>query len=197
MNYRDHLSEINAIEPTEPIFFMKPDTALLRNNDPFYIPDFTNDLQYECELVVRINRLFKAVEPRFASKCYDEIGLGIDFTARDLQQKCRENGLPWEISKAFDKSAAISPEFLPVCSFSDVNDLEFKLMINNEIRQVGITKHMIFSIDNIISYLSQFMTLKIGDLIFTGTPAGVGRLNIGDHISASLEGQTLLDFNIK
>lgn len=197
MNYRDHLREIEAAEPTEPVFFLKPDTALLRNNDPFFIPDFSQDVQYECELVVHINRVFKSIEPRFAHRCYDSIGLGIDFTARDLQHKCRTNGMPWEISKAFDKSAVISPRFLPVNEVENVNNLQFELKLNNETRQIGLTADMIFSIDQIISYVSQFMTLKMGDLIYTGTPAGVGTVAIGDHITATLQGETLLDFDIK
>ena len=199
-NYVDHIRELdgNGNSPPEPIFFAKPDTALLRNNDPFYVPDFSQDLHYETELVVKINRLAKCIEEKFASRCYDEVGLGIDFTARDVQRECMEKGLPWEICKAFDHSAAVSPEFIPLAELGgDVQKLRFEMRLNGEIRQQGDTSLMIFSVDKIISYVSRFMTLKIGDLIFTGTPVGVGAVKPGDRLEASLEGRKLLDFDIK
>ncbi len=198
MNYREHIKELQSAEPSVPVFFLKPDTALLRNNDPFFIPDFSDDLHYECEVVIKIHKMCKAIEPRFASRYYNEVGLGIDFTARDLQRKCRAEGLPWEICKAFDKSAALSPRFIPIEQLGgDTQNLNFELKINGESRQSASTRDMIFTVDQIISYVSQFMTLKIGDLIYTGTPVGVGAVKIGDHLCASLEGETLLDFDIK
>lgn len=155
---------------------MKPDTALLRNNDPFYVPAFSRDLHYETELVVRINRVGKAIEERFAPRYYDEVGLGIDFTARDLQRECIAGGLPWEIGKAFDHSAALSPQFVPLAELGgDVQRLHFEMSLNDEVRQRGDTSQMIFGVNRVIAYVSQFVTLKIGDLIYTGTPVGVGR----------------------
>lgn len=195
MNYAEHIKELGRSVPEEPVFFMKPDTALLRNNDPFYIPDYSSDLQYECEVVVRINRVTKSIDEKFAHRCYDEIGLGIDFTARDLQRKCTTNGLPWEICKAFDHSAAIAPEFIRKEELPSL--LNFTLEVNGEYRQRGTTGDLIFSVDQIISYVSQFITLKIGDLIFTGTPVGVGTVKVGDRLVAKLEGHPMLDFEIK
>lgn len=195
MNYADHIKELGSRTPTVPVFFMKPDTALLRNNDPFYIPDFSKDLHYECEVVVRINRVVKSIDQKFAHRCYDQVGLGIDFTARDLQEKCKASGLPWEICKSFDNSAAVSNQFIPKDELPEI--LNFTLDINGERRQTGCTSDMIFSIDRIISYVSEFVTLKTGDLIFTGTPVGVGQVKIGDRLLATLQGCTLLDFEIK
>lgn len=204
MNYADHVKELPSVwdgqerlVPQEPVFFLKPDTALLRNNDPFYIPDFSNDVQYECEVVVKINRVCKRVEERFAHRCYDEIGLGIDFTARDLQRKCKAEGLPWEIAKGFDHSAAVSPTFVPKTELPDIQNIHFTLELNGERRQTGYTGDMLFSVDRIIAYVSRFMTLKIGDLLFTGTPVGVGPVHIGDRLTAEMEGTTMLDFQIK
>lgn len=199
-NYVEHIQELdgNSNIPQEPIFFMKPDTALLRNNDPFYVPSFSNDLDYETELVVRINRVGRFIEERFAHRYYDEVGLGIDFTARDIQRKCIEQGLPWEICKAFDRSAALSPEFVKLAEIGgDVQKLSFEMYLNGELRQHGETSKMIFTVDRIITYVSQFVTLKIGDLIYTGTPMGVGAVKPGDHIEANLMGRGLLDFDIK
>lgn len=204
MNYAEHVKELPSVWdgkerpiPREPVFFIKPDTALLRNNDPFYIPDFSEDLQYECEVVVRINRLCKRIEERFAHRCYEEVGLGIDFTARDLQRKCKAAGLPWEIAKGFDYSAAISPTFIPKSELPDIQSLHFSMDLNGERKQTGFTGDMIFSIDQIIAYVSRFVTLRIGDLIFTGTPVGVGQVHIGDRLTAQLESRTLLNFDIK
>lgn len=199
-NYVEHIQELdnNSNIPAQPIFFTKPDSALLRNNSPFYVPDFSNDLHYECELVVKINRVTKSIDEKFASRCYDEVGLGIDFTARDLQRVCFKEGLPWEICKAFDHSAAISPEFIKLSELGgDTQKLNFELDLNGKIVQRGDTSKMIFDVNKIISYVSHFMTLKIGDLLFTGTPVGVGAVHPEDHLKASLEGRLLLDFDIK
>lgn len=198
LNYLDHLEELGHKRPQEPLFFCKPDTALLRNNDPFYVPGFSSRIDYETELVVRINRVAKAIEERFAHRCYDEVGLGIDFTARDIQQRCVADGRPWEICKAFDHSAALSPRFLSLADLGgDAGKLQFEMRLNGELRQSGDTSKMIFGIDRIISYVSHFMTLKMGDLIFTGTPAGVGAVGPGDRLEATLMGEKLLDFEIK
>lgn len=202
MNYAEHVEELKDIAgrsiPEKPVFFMKPDTALLRDNEPFYLPDFSNDLHYECEAVVKISRICKAVEERFAERYYDEIGLGIDFTARDLQRQCKEKGLPWEIAKAFDHSAVVGSPFIPKNKLGkNVQDLRFSLDINGQRKQSGWTGDMIFTVDRIISYVSQFVTLRVGDLIFTGTPVGVGQVHIGDRLTGTLEGQTLFDFEVK
>ncbi|MBQ8334896.1 MAG: fumarylacetoacetate hydrolase family protein, partial [Tidjanibacter sp.] len=172
-NYVDHIKEFDNGEPTaEPIFFLKPDTALLRNNDAFYLPKFSEQVDYETELVVKINRVGKCIEERFAHRYYDEVGLGIDFTARDLQRKAMAAGLPWEMAKGFDHSAAISPRFLSLAELGKrVEELRFEMTINDTVRQVGEPRLMIHSVDKIISYVSRFMTLKMGDLIYTGTPS--------------------------
>ena len=196
-NYRKHCEELNHKIPTEPVFFLKPDTALHRNNDPFYLPDFSDNLHYELELVVRINRVGKCIEERFAHRYYNEVGLGVDFTARDLQHKQSEAGLPWEVAKAFDHSAAISPEFFPIETIDDIQNLNFRCDLNGQPVQYGATSDMIFSIDRLISYVSQFVTLKIGDLLFTGTPAGVGALKIGDRLEGFLQDKRLIDIEIR
>lgn len=196
-NYADHAKELKNAVPTEPVFFFKPDTAILPKKQPFYIPSFTNDLHYEVELVVRINKLGKNIKEKFAPTYYNEIGLGIDFTARDIQQECKEKGLPWEKAKGFDYSAPMGQEFLKVSELGDVNDINFRLEKNGEIVQQGNSKDMIFNIDQIISYLSQFVTLKIGDLIFTGTPAGVGKVEIGDKLEGYISEKKLLSLNVK
>ncbi len=190
-NYGDRASD-------EPIWFLKPDTALLRNNDPFYIPDFSAEMCYECELVVKINRVGRAIAPKFAHRYYDEVTLGIDFTARDLLRQAIEQGLPWESSKAFDRSAALSPDWLKLSDLNKpIQDLNFEMSLNGEVKQRGHTGDMIFGVDELIAYISRFVTLKIGDLIYTGTPAGVDVVNRGDRLTASLEGTGLLDFQIK
>ena len=176
---------------------MKPDSALLRNNEPFFIPDFSQDLHYECELIVRINRLGKNIEKRFANRYYDEVGLGIDFTARDVQNKLREKGLPWEKAKAFDRSAVISTDFVNKDELSDLDSIKFQLKKNGELVQNGDSAYMLFSIDEIICQVSKYFTLKIGDLIYTGTPAGVGPVVIGDRLEGFLEGRKLFDFKVK
>jgi len=199
-NYLEHIRELdgNSNLPSEPLFFMKPDTALLRNNNPFYLPDFSRELHYETELVVRINRVGRAIAERFAHRYYGEVGLGIDFTARDLQRECMSRGLPWEMCKSFDYSAAVSPRFLPLASLGgDVQRLHFQMELNGEVRQQGDTSMMIFTVDKIISHVSRFVTLRMGDLIFTGTPSGIGSLASGDRITASLAGEKLLDIAVK
>jgi len=176
---------------------MKPDSALLRNNYPFFIPDWSGEFHYEVELVIKINRRCKNTEKKFAHRYYNEIGLGIDFTARDVQNDLKRKGLPWEKAKAFDNSAVISSAFFPVSEFPDMNSINFKLMINGEAVQTGHSGQMIFGFDDIISHISRYVTLKIGDLIYTGTPAGVGPVKIGDHLEGYLEDHKMFDFIIK
>jgi len=195
-NYREHAHELNNAVPEKPVFFMKPDTALLQKNNPFFYPDFSKDVQYETEIVLKINRNGKHIEEQFAHKYFDEIGIGIDFTARDLQAEQKKKGLPWEIAKAFDQSAPVG-SFLPKSQFTDLDNIRFSLKINGEIRQQGNTGDMLFSFDRIISYVSQFVSLKPGDLIFTGTPAGVGPIKIDDHFEVFIEEERLLEFNVK
>ncbi|MCD8172706.1 MAG: fumarylacetoacetate hydrolase family protein [Alistipes sp.] len=199
-NYSEHIKELDNTReiPSVPQFFIKPDTALLRNNDPFYVPSFSREVHYETELVVRITRVVKSIEEKFAHRCYDEVGLGIDFTARDIQRDCIARGLPWEICKGFDRSAAVSPEFIKLSELGgNIQDLQFEMSLNGHVRQQGDTSQMIFGVDRIISYVSQFVTLKIGDLLFTGTPVGVGPVAIGDRLEASLYGRKLFDFDIR
>lgn len=196
-NYVAHAEELKNEVPKEPIYFMKPDSALLRNNDPFYIPDWTEEIHHEIELVVKIKRIGKNIEKRFAHRYYDEIGLGIDFTARDVQNQLRVKGLPWEKAKAFDQSACLGSFFMNKKEFPAPEAIQFKLIKNGETVQEGNSALMIFSLDEIISHVSQYMTLKIGDLIYTGTPAGVGKVEIGDHLEGYLEDEKILDFMIK
>ena len=197
-NYVEHVNELKMGKvPSAPVFFMKPDTALLRNNDPFYIPSFSDEVHYECELVVKITRLAKCIDERFASRCYEEVGLGIDFTARDLQREAIQKGLPWELCKGFDHSAALSNQFVPLAELGgDVQNLEFEMLLNDEVRQHGFTRDMLFTVDQIIAHVSKYMTLRIGDLIYTGTPVGVGKVQVGDNIKARIGGHTLLDFDV-
>ncbi len=196
-NYVAHAKELNNEIPDEPVLFMKPDSALLRNNDPFYIPDWSNDVHYEVELIVRISKLGKSIEKKFAHRYYKEIGLGIDFTARDVQNALKDKGLPWEKSKAFDHSAVICSEFVLVNSIPDRNAIHFRLDKNGETVQTGDSSLMIFPIDEIISQVSKYFTLKIGDLIYTGTPAGVGPVKVGDRLEGYLEGEKNFDFRVK
>ncbi|WP_299584129.1 fumarylacetoacetate hydrolase family protein [uncultured Sunxiuqinia sp.] len=196
-NYSEHVRELNNEIPDEPVIFMKPDSALLRNNDPFYIPDFSQEVHYECELIVRINRLGKNIEPRFANRYFDEVGLGIDFTARDLQNQLKDQGLPWEKAKGFDRSAVISTDFVAKENLPDVNSIKFQLKKNGDLVQQGDSAYMLFAIDELISQVSKYFTLKIGDLIYTGTPAGVGPVAIGDRLEGFLEGRKLFDFEVK
>ncbi|HSM49084.1 MAG TPA: fumarylacetoacetate hydrolase family protein [Draconibacterium sp.] len=196
-NYVAHAHELNNEIPQEPVFFMKPDSSLLRNNDPFYIPEWSKEIHHEIELVIKINRIGKNIEKRFAHRYFDEIGLGIDFTARDVQNKLKEKGLPWEKAKAFDQSAVLGGMFIDKTVFPDQQNISFKLKINGNVVQDGSSKLMIFSFGEIISNVSKYVTLKIGDLIYTGTPAGVGPVKIGDHLEGFLEDKKILDFMIK
>ena len=198
MNYVAHCHELHANEelPKEPVIFMKPDSALLKDSKPFFIPDFSKQIDYETELVVRICRLGKNIAPRFAHRYYDAVTVGIDFTAHDLQNRLRAEGKPWEICKGFDNSAVIG-DFVPVSRFKDVQNLDFHLTIDGNKVQEGNTRDMIFKIDELIAYISQFYTLKIGDLLYTGTPVGVGPVSIGQHLEGYLEGEKLLDFYVR
>lgn len=195
-NYAEHIAELNNERPDEPVIFTKPDTAILKNNQPFYYPDFSKDIHHEVELVLKISKVGKNIQEKFAHKYYNEIGIGIDFTARDLQQKAKEKGLPWAIAKGFNGSAPIS-EFQPISNFKNLNDINFSLTIDGETKQKGNTKLMLFSFDYMISYLSKFFTLKKGDLIFTGTPSGVGPVKIGNKIAAYINDDKLLEFEVK
>ncbi len=196
-NYADHAKELSNPLPDKPVFFMKPDTALLGKGQDFYFPDFTKDLHHEIELVVKISKNGKNIDPKFAANYYNEIGIGIDFTARDLQEEAKKKGLPWEIAKAFDNAAVISNEFIPKSEFKDLRNINFHLTIDNTIAQQGNSSHMIFDIDFLISYVSRFITLKTGDLLFTGTPAGVGPVKIGNKLTGYLENKEILGFFIK
>lgn len=194
-NYADHSKELNPTKlPKHPVIFMKPETALLKDNKPFYLPDFSERIDYECELVVRISKMGKNISRKFASRYYDEIGLGIDFTARDLQDEFKANGSPWEICKGFDNSAPVS-EFISKEGY-DINNLNFSLKKNGETVQQGNTSDMIFSVDEIIEYVSKFFTLKTGDLIFTGTPVGVGPVSINDQLEGYIEDKKMFQFNV-
>lgn len=195
-NYADHAKEMNAEVPKEPVFFMKPDTAILKDGSDFYFPGFTNDLHYECELIFRIEKMGKHIQEKFAPKYYSQISLGIDFTARDLQMKCKEKGLPWEIAKSWEHSAPISNKWLNIEDI-DLDNLEFTLTLNGQVVQHGKTTDMIFSIDQLISYISGFMTLKTGDLIYTGTPSGVGSVKIGDKLEGFIGAEKMFEFDIK
>jgi len=195
-NYVDHIKELNNQMPTEPVIFAKPDSALLLKNRPFFIPDFAKEFHHEVEMVVKINRIGKNIAPQFAHRYYEEVGLGIDFTARDLQSKLKEKGLPWEKAKAFDGSAVLS-EFISKDEFKNIQDIDFKLEVNGETRQRGNTSLMIHSVDEIIAHVSQYFTLKIGDLIYTGTPAGVGAVKINDRLQGYLGDKMMFDFLIK
>ncbi|HEY0654677.1 MAG TPA: fumarylacetoacetate hydrolase family protein [Chryseosolibacter sp.] len=196
-NYAEHIKELNNERPDEPVIFTKPDTAVIRNNQPFYYPEFSKDIHHEVELVLRVSKEGKNIQEKFASKYYDAIGIGIDFTARDLQQKAKEKGLPWDIAKGFNGSAPLSDKLLLVSDFKDLKNINFSLSINGEIRQQGNTSLMLFDFDYIISYLSKFFTLRTGDLIFTGTPKGVGPVKVGDRLAAYIENEKLLEFDVK
>ena len=196
-NYSEHAKELGNEAPKEPLFFLKPDSAILPKRVPFYIPEFTKDLHFEVELLVKINKVGKHIEERFANTYYDKIGLGIDFTARDLQGECKSKGLPWEKAKAFDGSAVFGKEFIDKSEFESVQGIEFSLIKNGVQVQIGNSKDMIFTIDQIISYVSQFFTLKIGDVIYTGTPAGVGPVKIGDKLEGFIGEKQLISLDIK
>lgn len=196
-NYVEHIEELNNQRPDEPVIFTKPDTALLKNNASFYYPDFSKDIHHEVELVLRICKEGKNIEQQFAHKYYDAVGIGIDFTARDIQAKIKEKALPWDIAKGFDGSAPISSKFIPVQDFKDVRNINFHLEVDGAVKQKGNTSLMLFPFDVIISYLSRFFTLRTGDLIFTGTPKGVGPVTIGNRLAAFIENEKLLEFEVK
>ena len=195
-NYAEHIEELKNEKSAVPVVFLKPDTALLKNNMPFFHPPFSENIHHEVELVLKVSKEGKFIKREFAHRYFDEIGIGIDFTARDLQQQCKDKGLPWEIAKAFNGSAPIG-SFLPVSEFKDFKDINFHLEVNGKLRQKGNTAMMLFDFGVIIEYVSQYFTLKKGDLIFTGTPAGVAKVNIGDKLEAYIENKKLLDFEIK
>ena len=195
-NYVKHIEELQNERPDEPVLFMKPDTAILPKKTPFVIPEFSNDIHHEVEILVKINKVGKYIDAKFAHKYYDEIGLGIDFTARDLQNKLKEKGLPWEKAKGFDGSAIIG-DFLSKNNFSSIENITFELKSNGKTVQKGNTSHMLWKIDEIISYVSQFFTLKKGDIIFTGTPEGVARVAPNDLLEGYIENNKLLRLHIK
>lgn len=195
-NYTKHIEELQNERPDEPVIFMKPDSAVLLKQHPFVIPEFSEDIHHEIEILVRINKVGKYIEPKFAHKYYDEISVGIDFTARDLQQKLKDKGLPWEKAKAFDGSAVIG-EFLPKTEFASMENLTFELTNNGKSVQRGNTSHMLWQVDELIAYVSQFFTLKIGDVIFTGTPEGVAVVKPGDVLEGFLEENKLFRIQVK
>ncbi len=195
-NYSEHAQELNHPVSDEPVFFMKPDSSLLLGNQPFFLPEFSKVIHHEIEIVIKINRLGKHIEKQYAHRYYNEITAGIDFTARDIQRKCQNEGQPWEICKAFDGSAVLG-KFINLLLFQSINNISFALKINDKIVQQGNTAQMLFDTDTIISYVSKFVTLKIGDIIFTGTPAGIGPVHIDDHLEGFIEDKKVFDFNVK
>ena len=195
-NYVDHIKELSNKKSGSPLIFMKPDSSLISKNQPFIIPSFSDNIHHEVELIVKINRLGKHIDEKFSHKYYDEIGLGIDFTARDLQTELRSNGHPWEKSKAFDNSCLVG-NFMKKSQFNDINNIDFELKKNNILAQKGNSEKMIWKIDYLISYISKYFTLKIGDLIFTGTPSGVSKVVSGDNFEGSIQGEKLFSLNIK
>ncbi|WP_111309069.1 fumarylacetoacetate hydrolase family protein [Confluentibacter sediminis] len=195
-NYAEHIKELENERPTDPVIFLKPDTSILLKKQPFFIPDFSNDVHYEVEILVKINRIGKHIDKKFAYKYYNEIGLGIDFTARDLQSKLKEKGLPWEKAKAFDGAAVIG-DWIPIEGIKDVNAIEFSLKKNESIVQIGNTSLMLWKIDEIIEYVSKYFTLKIGDIIFTGTPAGVGKVEANDKLVGFIEEKKMFSITVK
>ena len=195
-NYAQHISELKSEKPTDPVIFLKPDTAILLKKQPFFIPDFSNEVHHEVEVLVKINRVGKYIDSKFAHKYYEQIGLGIDFTARDLQQQLKQKGLPWEISKAFDGSAVIG-KWVSKSSFENLNKLPFSLLKNNETVQSASTEDMLWGIDEIIAYVSRFFTLKIGDIIFTGTPSGVGKVESNDSLKGYIGDDEFFSIKVK
>lgn len=195
-NYTEHIEELKNERPTDPVVFLKPDTAILLKKQAFFIPEFSDDVHHEVEVLVKINKVGKHIDKKFAHKYYEEIGLGIDFTARDLQAKLKEKGLPWEKAKAFDGAAVIG-DWLPKSDFNDVNQINFSLRKNDALVQQGDTSHMLWKIDEIIEYISKYFTLKIGDIIFTGTPSGVGRVNTDDKLTGFLEDKRMFSITVK
>ena len=195
-NYAQHISELKNENPNEPVIFLKPDTAILLKKQPFFIPDFSNEVHHEVEVLVKINRVGKHIDAKFAHKYYDQIGLGIDFTARDLQQKLKEKGLPWEKAKAFDGSAVVG-KWVSKSNFDSIDNIPFSLHKNNEIVQSSTTQDMLWGIDEIIAYVSQYFTLKIGDIIFTGTPSGVSTVQPNDTLKGFIEGEEFFSIKVK
>lgn len=195
-NYSEHAKELNNPVPEQPVIFLKPDTAVLKDNKDFYYPEFSKDIHHEIEVVLRVCKEGRHINPKFAASYYDSIGLGVDFTARDIQQKHKEKGLPWELAKAFDHSAPVS-DLIPKETFGDLYDLNFQLDRNGQTVQTGNTRDLLFSFEAIVVFVSQYITLRKGDFIYTGTPAGVGPVAIGDHLEGYLQGEKMLDFNIK
>ena len=195
-NYTDHIAELDNEKPEHPIIFLKPDTAILLKNQPFFIPDFSNDVHHEVEILVKISRVGKHIDRKFAHKYYDEIGLGIDFTARDLQKELKSKGLPWEKAKSFDGAAVIGT-FISKDTFKDVNAIEFSLQKNEEVVQKGNTNLMLWKIDDLIEYISKYFTLKIGDVIFTGTPSGVAKVNPNDILTGFIEEKQIFSIKVK
>lgn len=196
-NYAEHISELNNERPTDPIIFLKPETAVLLKKQPFFIPDFSSDVHYEVEVLIKINKVGKYIQEKFAHKYYQEIGLGIDFTARDLQQSLKEKGLPWEKAKGFDGSAVLGEKWIDKNSIDDLNNINFSLDKNGEVVQKGNTASMLWKPDEIISYISRFFTLKIGDIIFTGTPEGVGKVSVNDSLTGFMEETKMFSINVK
>lgn len=196
-NYGAHIAELKNERPVEPVIFLKPDTAILLKKQAFFIPDFSSDVHYEAELLVKITRVGKHIQEKYAHKYYDEIGLGIDFTARDLQENLKSKGLPWEKAKAFDGAAVIGEKWIDKNSFGNLNNINFSLSKNEITVQEGNTSNMLWKIDEIIAYVSQFFTLKIGDVIFTGTPEGVGKVEINDSLTGYIEGEEIFTINVK
>jgi len=196
LNYRKHAMEMGWELPVEPVVFLKPDSSLLKNNKPFFLPGFSENIHYEVEVVIRISKLGKGIQAKFAHRYYDEVTLGIDITARDIQSRQAKAGMPWELSKCFDGAAPIGT-FVPVTGIKDIQDLGFRLEINEKVVQISNTSDMIFSINEIVEFVSKYFTLKTGDLIFTGTPSGVGQLKRNDNLVAYLGDKPLLDFLIK
>ncbi|MFC0605231.1 fumarylacetoacetate hydrolase family protein [Winogradskyella pulchriflava] len=195
-NYTDHIKELENEKPSDPVVFLKPDTAILLKKQPFFIPDFSDDVHHEVELLVKIKKVGKYIDKKFAHKYYDEIGLGIDFTARDLQAQLKAKGLPWEKAKAFDGAAVIG-KWLPKTKFANIDNINFSLKKNDEVVQSGNTELMLWKIDELIEYVSKYFTLKIGDIIFTGTPAGVGKVFANDTLKGYIENEELFSIKIK
>ncbi|WP_435355881.1 fumarylacetoacetate hydrolase family protein [Emticicia sp. SJ17W-69] len=195
-NYAEHIKELNNERPDEPVIFTKPETAILKDGEAFYYPDFSQDVHHEVEIIVKISKMGKNIEEKFAHKYYDEIGIGIDFTARDIQSKLKAKGLPWDLAKGFNGSAPIS-NFVPKSKFTDLTNLNFHLDVNGSLRQEGNTSMMLYPIDTIIAFISRYFTLKTGDIIFTGTPAGVAPVKVGDTLSCFIEGEKMLEFEVK
>jgi len=195
-NYINHIKELGNQNPSEPIFFLKPETAIQPKKHPFFLPEFSNNIHYEVELVLKINKIGKNIQEKFASNYFTKIGLGIDFTARDIQDNCKKRGLPWEKAKGFDGSAQISENFIDKSDL-EINNICFKLRKNNRIVQKGNSKDMLFTFDKIIAYVSRFFTLKIGDLIYTGTPEGVGKVEIGDNLKGYIGNKEMLNIRVK